>query len=68
MRWLIAFILLALLAWHFWPAPAPVPVEDTFIGDQVDALRKAEALEQDHLDAVRAQQDRMEAQLDPPDH
>ncbi|KAA9131634.1 hypothetical protein F3N42_09985 [Marinihelvus fidelis] len=65
MRFLIGLILVALLVWHFWPEPEPMAVEDTFIGDQVKVLKKAEGFEQSHLDAVKAQQDRMEKQLDP---
>lgn len=67
MRWLIAFILIALVVWYFLPEPEPRPVEETFIGDQIEALNKAEQFEQEYLDAVRERQEKMEAELDKED-
>ena len=64
MRFLVILII-ALLAFYFlWPEPEPVPVEETFIGDQVKALHKAEKVEDDYLKAVQEQQKKMEQQLD----
>lgn len=64
MRWLILLILLALAIAYFLPAPERVPVEETFIGDELRAVRKAEDLEQDYLDATRARQQQMEKELE----
>jgi hypothetical protein len=56
-------------AWYWWAgqnenqADAPMPVEDTFIGDQVRALDKAKGFESEYLDATDAQKQKMEEQL-----
>lgn len=67
MRWLLALLIILLAIWYFLPEPEPVPVEETFIGDQVKTLKKAESFEQQHLDAVREQQERMDKQLEDAD-
>lgn len=64
MRWLIALLLIALAFWYFLPEPKPRPVEETFIGEQIEALNKAEQFEQEYLEAVRERQEKMEAELD----
>jgi len=64
MRWLIFLILAALAFFYFLPEREPVPVEETFIGDEIRAVQKAEAFEQEYLDAVRERQEKMEAELD----
>lgn len=64
MRWLIVFVLIALAVWYLLPEPEPRPVEETFIGDQIEALNKAEQFEQEYLDAVRERQEEMEAELE----
>lgn len=47
MRLLVFIIVVLLLAYALWPQPTPVPVEETFIGDQIKPLRKAEKFQQD---------------------
>jgi hypothetical protein len=42
----------------------PPPAEETFIGEQVKALRRAEDFEEKHLEATKERQDRMEQQLE----
>ena len=45
MRFLIVLIIINLLAWKFWPEQ-PVPTADeSFIGPQLQPLRKAEKVE-----------------------
>jgi hypothetical protein len=39
-------------------------VEETFIGDEIRAVQKAEAFEQEYLDATRARQEQMEKELE----
>lgn len=64
MRWIV-FILIALLAaWFFLPDPEPVPVEETFIAEPVNALRKAEAFEDTHLEQAEERKKRMEEAVD----
>jgi hypothetical protein len=64
MRWLILLILAALAFFYFLPEREPVPVEETFIGDEIRAVQKAEAFEQEYLDATRARQEQMEKELE----
>ena len=67
MRGLIILIILILLVWKLWPQPEPLPIEETYIGDQVKVLEKAEDFEQQYLDATKARQDRIDRQVDDPD-
>lgn len=64
MRWLILLVLLALAIAYFLPEPERVPVEETFIGDEIRAVQKAESFEQEYLDATRARQEQMEKDLE----
>ncbi|NND45430.1 MAG: hypothetical protein HKN58_08905 [Xanthomonadales bacterium] len=64
MRWLILLILAALAFYYFAPEPEPTPIEDTFVGDEIRAVKKAQDFEQEFLDATKAQQQRMEEQLE----
>ena len=41
MRFLIVLIIIALLVFKFWPEPAVPPVEETFIGPQIQTLKKS---------------------------
>jgi len=65
MRFLIVLIIILLLAYALWPEQEIPPVEETFIGDQIKPLRKAEKFQQeDYLEALdkhRADMDRQEA-------
>lgn len=64
MRFLIVLIIVILLAWKFWPEQ-PVPtVEESFIGPQIQSLRKAEQFEDDYLDAVDKKKQEIEKQSD----
>jgi hypothetical protein len=60
MRFLLALIVVLLAVWYFLPEPEPVAVEDSFIGDQVESLRKAERLEDDYLELDRQRKERLE--------
>lgn len=72
MRLFILFLLACLGVWYFWAGPGsapdappePVPVEDTFIGGQVEALNKAEGFEDQYLKSTEEHQKRMEKQLE----
>ena len=61
---LLALIIVLLAVWYFLPEPGPVPAEESFIGDQVKMLNDAKSYEQRHLEDVRAQQERMERQIE----
>jgi len=65
MRFLMVLIIILLLTYALWPEQEIPPVEETFIGDQIRPLRKAEKFQQeDYLEALdkhRADMDRQEA-------
>ena len=65
MRILVFIIVVLLLAYALWPDPEPVPVEETFIGDQIKPLRKAEKFqEEDYLKALDQHRQEMDQQAD----
>lgn len=61
----MVLIIILLLTYALWPEQEIPPVEETFIGDQIKPLRKAEKFQQeDYLEALdkhRADMDRQEA-------
>jgi hypothetical protein len=60
MRLLIVLIIIALLLFKFWPEQ-PVPTaEESFIGPQIQTIRKAEQIEQQ----VQEAQDKAKEQID----
>ncbi len=60
MRLLIVLIIIALLLFKFWPEQ-PVPTaEESFIGPQIQTIRKAEQIEQQ----VQEAQDKANQQID----
>jgi len=65
MKFLVALIIILLLAYVWWPRHDPPPVEETFIGNQIQPLRKAEKFQQqdynEALDAHRNQMDEQES-------
>lgn len=71
---MLKFVLLLLVlagGWYFWSGqhkgpqepPPPMPVEETFIADQVKALDTARGFEGEYLEATDAQKQRLEEQL-----
>ncbi|NIP18497.1 MAG: hypothetical protein GWM87_10305 [Xanthomonadales bacterium] len=64
MRFLLVLIVILLVVFFYLREPEPKPIEETFIGPQIESLRKAEGVEADYLDATREQQKRMEEQLE----
>lgn len=66
MRFLLLLIIVLLLAWRFWPEQ-PVPTADeSFIGPQLQGLRKAEQFEEDYLEALDEKRRQMDEQADGP--
>ena len=64
MRWFVALIVILLAFYYFLPEPEHRPVEETFIGEQVKVLRKAENYEDEYLKAIQERQDQMEEELE----
>ena len=60
MRFIIVLIIIALLVFKFWP-DQPVPTaEESFIGPQIQSLKKAEQVEQQYMDALEETNERIE--------
>lgn len=60
MRFIIVLIIIALLVFKFWPEQ-PVPTaEESFIGPQIQGLKKAEQVEQQYMDALEETNERIE--------
>lgn len=52
MRFLIVLIIIALLVFKYWPDQTPSSVEETFIGPQLEPLKKAKNVEQQYQEAL----------------
>jgi len=64
MRFLIALIIIILLVFKFWPEQ-PVPTaEESFIGPQLQPLKKAEQVEDQYLKALDQKNKRIEQESD----
>ena len=66
MRWLIFLILVLAALWYLRgiEEEPPPTADESFIGGPVKALRKAEGFEKQYLDATKAQQQKMEQQIE----
>ena len=65
MRFLALIIIILLLAYTWWPEQEPKPVEETYIGDQIAPLRKAEKFQQDdYLKALDEHRENMDDKVD----
>ena len=66
MRWLLFLILVFAVLWYIRGIEdvKPPPIEESFIGGPVKALRKAEGFEESYLDATKERQKKMEEQLE----
>lgn len=64
MRFLIVLIIILFLAWKLWPEQ-PVPTaEESFIGPQLQPLKKAEQVEDQYMDALERTNKRIEEESD----
>ncbi len=64
MRWMLLLIIVLLAIFYLMPEPEPRPIEETFIGEQLKPLRKAEGFEEEYLKSVKEQQKRLEEDLE----
>jgi hypothetical protein len=64
MRLLVVLIIVLLLAWKFWPRQAVPTAEESFIGPQLESLKKAEQVEDQYLDALDRKNQQIEQQSD----
>jgi hypothetical protein len=64
MRFLIVLIIVALAMFKLWPEQ-PVPTaEESFIGPQIQSLKKAEQVEVQYLEALKRKNEQIEKQSD----
>ena len=64
MRSFIILLIIVFLVFKFWPEQPTPPIEETFIGPQLQPLRKAEQVEQQYLDALEKKNEEIERQSD----
>jgi hypothetical protein len=64
MRFFIVLIIIVFFVFKFWP-DQPVPTADeSFIGPQIQPLRKAEQIEDQYLEALERTNERIERDSD----
>jgi hypothetical protein len=64
MRFFIVLIIIVFFVFKFWP-DQPVPTaEESFIGPQIEPLRKAEQIEDQYLEALERTNERIERESD----
>jgi hypothetical protein len=64
MRWLIVLILILLAIFYFIPEPEPPTADESFIGEQIKPLRKAQGFEDEYLKATQERKKQMEEELE----
>ncbi len=66
MRWLLFLIIVMAVLWYIRGIEdvPPPPIEESFIGGPVKALRKAEGFEKSYLDMTAERNKRMEEQIE----
>jgi hypothetical protein len=64
MRFLFVLIVIILVVFKLWPDQAPPPVEETFIGPQIQMLKEAEQIEQQYQEALDRANERIERESD----
>ena len=66
MRWLLIFAIVFAVLWYLRGVEEKTPpkIEDSFIGEPVKALRKAEGFEKSYLESTDERKKRMEEQLE----
>ena len=66
MRWLLFWVIVFAVLWYIRGIEevTPPPIEESFIGGPVKALRKAEGFEKSFLDSTEVRNKRMEEQLE----
>jgi hypothetical protein len=64
MRFFIILIIIALAVFKFWPEQSMPTAEESFIGPQIQSMKKAEQLEQQYLDALERSDQQIEEASD----
>jgi hypothetical protein len=64
MRFLIVLIIIALVVFKLWPEQPTPTAEESFIGPQLEPMKKAERIEQQYMDALEKTNERIERESD----
>ncbi len=64
MRFIIVLIIIALLVFKFWPDQPTPTAEESFIGPQLQSMKKAEQVEDQYLEALERTNERIERESD----
>ena len=64
MRFLIVLIIIVLIVFKLWPEPAVPTAEESFIGPQLEPLKRAEQIEGQYLEALERANDQIEKESD----
>ena len=64
MRFFLILIILIFLAFKFWPDQPTPTAEESFIGPQLQSMKKAEQIEQQYLEALEKKNERIERESD----
>lgn len=64
MRFLFVLIIIALAVFKLWPDPPTPTAEESFIGPQIQSLKKAEQIEEQYLEALERANEQIEKQSD----
>ena len=64
MRFFLILIILIFLVFKFWPDQPTPTAEESFIGPQLQSMKKAEQIEQQYLEALEKKNERIERAAD----
>jgi hypothetical protein len=64
MRFLIVLIILAFVVFKLWPEQEKPTAEESFIGPQLQSMKKAEQIEQQYMDALEEKNEKIERESD----
>ena len=64
MRFFLILIILIFLVFKFWPDQPTPTAEESFIGPQLQSMKKAEQIEQQYLEALEKKNERIERESD----
>ncbi|MFC1690523.1 hypothetical protein ACFL07_12895 [Pseudomonadota bacterium] len=64
MRFLIILIIIALVVFKFWPDQPTPTAEESFIGPQIQSLKKAEQVEDQYMEALERKNQQIDKESD----
>ncbi len=64
MRFLLVLLVIIILVVTFWPEQPTPTAEESFIGPQIQTLKKAEQVEDQYMEALKKTNERIERESD----